>query len=309
VTDAARTCPSCAALWRWQEADHAWARIHAFPAPARAGSDDGAGPFPPVQPDALVMAHDGLHGWFRWSNEPGLLMTDDGGESWRAVDGPWRGDGVLRVLVDANDVYVATVADCSQEHCRERLWRAPVDRGAWHPVDLPAAVSASDLGVRSGVMSAPDWDPGGIAGRRNTGEGWQPVTGPHGLTACRLETGFVREVVVCSTGAGAELDRLLVRAPHHAWRELVLPAPFKGARRVTWVLSGNDRDFLVGTDRGTVVTSTDGTHVAVAAPLLPDDTPDPGAFVDDVVGQVLVDGDRLLRTEDGGRTWSTIAGS
>ena len=64
---------------------------------------------------------------------------------------------------------------------------------------------------------------------------------------------------------------------------------------------------MVSTDRGVVVTSADGEYREVARPLLRSDRPTVRAFVDSRVAHLLADRHRVLRTEDGGRTWAEIS--
>lgn len=309
VTDAARTCPSCANLWKWRKADQEWRRVHDFPEPARAGYDDGAGPFPPLQPDALAMAPDGVHGWFRWSNDPTLMVTRDGGGSWQPAVVPWERATVVSLLVDAPYVFATTQPECATDACGHDLWRTEIGFDAWRLVDWPAGAAGFDLGARRGVLTVAEWNPGSLAGYRSArlGEGWEKVTGPEGATACRLQPGFVAEVVVCAPDRRADRDRLYVRTQNGAWRELRLPAPRKGALRVSWLISGDERSFVVGTDRGVVVTSTDGEYGGVGQPLRRSDQPAVRAFVNERVAHLLANQNRVLRTEDGGRTWTEIS--
>lgn len=310
VTDAARTCPTCAALWRWQAPDGEWRRVHDFAEPARGAYDDGTGPFPPVQPDALVMAPDAIHGWFRWSNESTLQETADGGGSWHAAEVPWERADVVRLVVDAPEVYAVTESACGQEECGHELWRTRIGSAAWRLVDWPTGASGVDFGARGGALTLTDTEPGGVAGYRSTSRGdvWQAVSGPDSMDACRLEHGIAAPVVVCAPDPLAEQDRLFLRRAG-GWEELRLPAPRHGGLRVTWVRSGDERSFIVGTDQGVVLTTAAGDLAAVTAPVRPDDHPDPGSFVDDRVGHLLVSGHRLLRTEDGGQSWTVIAGT
>lgn len=309
VTDAARTCSSCASLWKWRKADLEWRRVHDFPKPARAGYDDGAGPFPSLQPDALVMAPDGLHGWFRWSNDPTLMNTADGGGSWHPAEVPWERASVVSLLVDAPYVFAATQPSCSTDSCGHDLWRSEIGSDAWRLIDWPADASGFDLGARRGVLTLPDWSPDPLAGYRSAraGEGWEKVVGPDGAAACRLQAGFVADVVVCASDRRAERDRLFVRPQRGEWQELRLPEPRRGALRVSWLISGDERSFVVSTDRGVVVTGVDGAYEEVGRSVRRSDHPAVRSFVDQRVAHLLADAGRLLRTEDGGRTWTEIS--
>lgn len=309
VTDAERTCPSCAALWQWRADDERWTRVHDFPEPTQPLYDDGAGPFPPVLPESLTMAPDGQHGWFRWSNDPVLLATDDGGGRWEAAVVPWERAAVVRVLVDTPYALAVTEEDCASEHCGHQLWRTRIGSDSWTLVDWPAGASGFDLGARGGVLTVASSDSGGGYRSTDGGDSWQKVEPPRGMSACHAEEGFVSDVAVCAPDAAAEMDRLFVRPPDGTWRELPLPEPEAGALRVEWLLSGDGRTFVAGTSRGVVLTGPGAAVTRVRAPLARDDFPSPGSFVSDDVGHVLGNAHRLLRTEDGGRTWRVIAGS
>lgn len=308
VTDAKESCDACASLWRWEAASGRWSRVHDFGDPAHPATDEGHD-YPPVDGGSLTFA-DGRRGWFRWSGGE-LLGTEDGGRSWTELAAPGKAEPE-KVLVTSRHLFVAGHLRCGADDCPAEVWRRPLSGGGWTRATLPEDSRLDELRVRGDVLGVSGTRAGVPEHRSGDGLTWSSVRVSGDLLAqcpgcpqpCPAELGFATvHVVRCATGAGAEVDRVHVSSDGHTWRELRLPPPRQGGRRVSWVMSADEKGFVVGSDAGVVHTGADGSMERVRG-LVADWFPEAWVFPTGRVGVAL--GSGLWRTEDGGLSWRRI---
>jgi photosystem II stability/assembly factor-like uncharacterized protein len=315
VTDGVKGCASCVSLWQRAGTDRPWQPVATLPRPKKAGYDDGSGPFPPVSPGALAMAEDGRHGYLAWTTD-GVVATEDGGRTWQPVEGPERTARARgSVVIDGDQVLLSVLGSCADGDCPDELWRAPLGSVDWQKVVVPLRQGEGlfELHARDGVLNGVAVSPDGESLLRSTdvGETWTRVTPePNPCAGCTgtctpSPTGVHATVATCMTG-DSWTDVVRISTDGRTWRDLVRPGA--GERHgVTWVIAAEDGHFLVGTANGVLRVDPDGGAPTRVAGLGQGGHPGEIGFVTGAVGHLLGEQGRLLRTEDGGRTWTEIA--
>jgi photosystem II stability/assembly factor-like uncharacterized protein len=315
VTDGVKGCASCVSLWKRAGTAGTWQGITTLPKPAKAGYDDGAGPFPPVSGGSLVMAPDGKHGYFGWTTD-GQLATSDGGRTWKPLAGPGgaaRANGPVVIVGD--QAVLSVVGSCASDDCPDDLWRAAVGSHDWHKLTVPLRKGEGlfDLRARDGVLNGIVVSPEGEALLRSSdaGESWTRVTPePTPCAGCTgtctpYPTGVHATVASCMTGDGFT-DVVRISADGRTWRDLVRPGAGE-KHQVNWVVAiDGDSAFLVGTGAEVLRVEAKGGATQVTG-LTEGGYPAEIGFASAKVGDILGDDGRFLRTEDGGRTWTEMA--
>jgi crossover junction endodeoxyribonuclease RuvC len=308
-------CASCVSLWKRAGTAGEWQGIVTLPKPKKAGYDDGAGPFPPAGGGSLVMAPDGKHGYFGWHTD-GQLTTSDGGHTWTPLKGPHgvaRANGAAVIVGD--QVVLSVVGTCGEDDCPDDLWRTPVGADEWHKLTVPLRKGEGlfDLHARDGVLNGIVLSAAGEALLRSSDAGvsWIRVTPePTPCAGCvgtctPYPTGAHATVAACMTG-DSWTDLVRISTDGHTWRDLLRPGV--GAKHgVNWVVAVDDSTFVVGTVSDVVRADVDRTAPGRVVGLRRGGNPAAIGFATAKVGHLLGDNGRLLRTEDGGRTWTEIA--
>jgi photosystem II stability/assembly factor-like uncharacterized protein len=316
VTDGVKGCPSCVSLWRRTSTASTWEPVTTLPKPKKAGYDDGAGPFPPVSPGALVMAADGRHGFLAW-NTDGVLATDDAGRSWTPIAGP---DGAARahgsLVLVGDEALLSVAAPCASGDCPDELWRTAVGDDDWQRVTVPLRTGEGlfELQARDGLLSGIALSPEGESLLRSpdAGRTWTrvapeptPCAGCMG-TCTPYPTGVRATVATCMTG-DSYTDVVRISTDGRTWRDLVRPGAGE-KHQVHWVVAvDDDRTFLVGTESAVLRVDADGGDTTRVRGVKPGGYPGQIGFVTRTVGHLLDEDGQMLRTEDGGRTWAEIA--
>jgi hypothetical protein len=248
----------------------------------------------------LRFAVDGTHGWAVTSTggagSSHLLATSDAGARWHDVH---LAGTVSSVEATGSQVFGVVHARAG----RWQLWAATVgDDASWHSVaDLPGLVDAPHLAIQSGRAI--------VVGRTGTtSRGWVLGTDGHGSAypaPCDPALGVedlsatVGSVwLVCPTGMQ---DSLYVSDAGAGWTAV----PVHGGRLRA---GGIDADHAaVGLEDGTIVlTDRHGTTTTARTPAHRMNEWAFLGFTNAEDGFALDGGGSLLRTTDGGRSWSTV---
>ncbi|WP_147384947.1 WD40/YVTN/BNR-like repeat-containing protein [Nocardioides cavernaquae] len=314
VTDGVKGCPSCVSLWRRTSTASAWAPVATLPRPEKAGYDDGAGPFPPVNATALAMAPDGKHGYLAWDTD-GLLATGDGGRTWLPVTGPDGARARGSAVIDGGQVLLSMLDDCGGADCADKLWRARLGSVDWQEVTVPLRTGEGlfDLRARAGALNGIAVSPEGESLLRSTDRGatWTRVTPePNPCAGCSgtctpYPTGTHATVARCMTG-DSWTDVVRISTDGQPWRDLARPGVGE-KHQVQWVVAvDDDQTFLLGTASGVLRVDAAGDLEGVVG-LRRGGYPGAVGFVTAKVGHILGEDGQLTRSEDGGRTWVEIA--
>jgi photosystem II stability/assembly factor-like uncharacterized protein len=316
VTDGVVGCPSCVSLWQRVGTAGAWQGIATLPKPAKAGYDDGAGPFPPISATSLEMAPDGKHGYLGWYTD-GQLATADGGHTWTPLKGP---DGAARangsMVIVADQLVLSVVGTCASEDCPDDLWRARVGTDDWQKLTVPLRQGEGlfNLQARDGVLNGIVVSQAGEALLRSSdaGERWTRVTPePSPCAGCTgtctpYPTGAQITVARCPTG-DSYTDVVRISPDGRTWRDLARPGAGE-KHQVHWIVEvGHGNTFVVGTESEVLLVDADGGDTMRVVGLKAGGYPGKVGFVTAKVGHILGDDGRLVRTEDGGRTWAQMA--
>ncbi|WP_156388642.1 hypothetical protein [Nocardioides sp. Root151] len=301
VTTAEKTCASCAALWSYAPGStRGWKRVHTFAEPAEAGQDDGYGPFPPVSATSLVMAPDGLHGWFRWDTD-GILATEDGGRSWRHLPSPQDADerATGEIAVHEDHLYLVLLAQCESDECPNTVWRTGLDASDWTEVTPEGSEGIFELSASDAGLWAEDLGTGAVHTSRD-GADWErtplgrfgglclPADGTPDVLAAACQTSDQGE-------PGGEVEVSEDRG--RTWRTI-----HTTPRNVEAVVAGPKGHFLVLAG-GQGVLISDGTTSKV--PSTGGLHEWSGRFIDEQT--IYLGGPRgLFATRDGGRTWDNL---
>jgi photosystem II stability/assembly factor-like uncharacterized protein len=227
----------------------------------------------------------------------GLRETADGGSSWTAV----RLDGdVTAVEAGGGSVFALT----KRTNGTWAVWTSVIGKNTWHAVaSLGTLVQPPLLAVQAGHAVVAAWDTSGfrtwiVAPGASPVSYSGPCTQATGADDLSATTGGVW--LVCIDGMA---DSLWQSVDATSWSQVSVPAP---ATRMKVGAITVDR-AAVGRQDGTIdIVSTDGTSVPAKAGLR-DGQWTYLAFTNKSDGFALGDHGDLLRSTDGGRTWSEVS--
>lgn len=267
-------------------------RSFAYDNPAEAKAFD----VPPVE--SVRVSDDGRDLWVYGRQ---LWTSHDGGDHWTRQHlgaNPGEFSQVERV---GDQVFALQSSPL-------RIWRSPASTDDWSSVALPGGYTYADQLTPLGntvVVSAMKDDRRMVLSLNAAGGSWREAEAP-----CQGEVGAVR-------GTGTVLmapcpgDGSFSDAPLVVWRSWdgVAWKPFVGVNHSSYVddvIAIDDDSLFVVTGEGGILVS-EKEQLQVRLPLDESDTSLQGEFVDADHGLLLVSSpQRLLVTDDGGRTWSLV---
>jgi photosystem II stability/assembly factor-like uncharacterized protein len=290
----------------------------------------GAPLAPPGEPGVTDLAFaDRRHGW---AYGPSLRATDDGGRTWQAAPLPGGGRQVVALAAGPQATYLVTstcvLGDPASCTAAPRLWRrtAAGPDGGWSPVpvDLPAGALSATLAVHGRTAYLAVAQPPGLPDAflaTTDGRTWRPAASPcddagDDALADVAPTSATDVALLCVGGAGfsraskrvfTSTDNAATSAPAGATPDWGIASDLAatpgGTLAVASVSSGSwlyrsdgDGAWATAVEQGDggagwndLTFTTDAAGVVVYAPA---------AWADGA--------GTLLRTEDGGRTWSPV---